>query len=375
MSRLRLIALLLCAALSWSAFGPAAAQSVRPPADAVENAAPPDRNAPGPVVGDPLAQDWRAVRDGEAMTVSIPDRKAAVLVREDGEAWRLVRNGPLYDWLAWALGGMVLLLGLFYLLRGRVRIERGFSGVAIERFNDLERMAHWLMAVSFVFLGVSGLNLAYGRTILLPLIGKDIFGPVSLFLKTGHHYVAFAFMLGLIISFVLWVAHNIPEWRDLRWLSIAGGLFSKHLHPEAKKFNAGQKIIFWGTTLGGVSLFVSGWALLFPFDYAFFTDTVLALRSVGIDLPAWVGMPEPPYTAVQEQQFNQIWHGVVAVGMICMILAHIYIGSVGMEGAFDAMGSGEVDINWAREHHSLWVEEHVSRARSAEDKALKETLG
>jgi formate dehydrogenase subunit gamma len=102
---------------------------------------------------------------------------------------------------------------------------------------------------------------------------------------------------------------------------------------------------------------LSGWALLFPFHYHYFGDTMAALSHVGVNLPAAIGLPEPPYTVVQEQQYNTIWHAIVATGMICLILAHIYIGSVGMEGAFDAMGKGEVDINWAKEHHSLWVEE------------------
>ena len=56
-------------------------------------------------------------------------------------------------------------------------------------------------------------------------------------------------------------------------------------------------------------------------------------------------------------QLSQLWHAVVASVMIAIIIAHIYIGSMGMEGAWDAMGSGMVDENWAREHHGLWVAE------------------
>ena len=58
-----------------------------------------------------------------------------------------------------------------------------------------------------------------------------------------------------------------------------------------------------------------------------------------------------------EMQLSQLWHAIVSFALIGIILAHIYIGSLGMEGAYDAMGSGEVDLNWAKEHHSLWVEE------------------
>ena len=138
-------------------------------------------------------------------------------------------------------------------------------------------------------------------------------------------------------------------------------MLSKSSHPPAKKFNAGQKLIFWGVMLLGLSLSVSGWALLFPFEHHLFTDTFALLGKIGIDVPAILGLPEPPYSVIQEQQFNSAWHSIIAVVMICLILAHIYIGTIGMQGAYDAMGSGEVDLNWAREHHSLWVDEVMAK--------------
>jgi formate dehydrogenase subunit gamma len=225
------------------------------------------------------------------------------------------------------------------------------------------------MAISFLILAISGLNISFGRELVMPLIGKAAFGPISGFLKLSHNYVAFAFMLGLAIAFVSWVLQNIPNRYDLVWLAKGGGLFSKGVHPPAKKFNAGQKIIFWAVMIGGLSLSISGWALMFPFQHDFFAKTFVALSGVGIDIPAMLGISDPPYSVIQEQQFNAIWHAVVAVAMVCLILAHIYIGSIGMQGAFDAMGSGEVDMNWAREHHSLWVEEKLSDTGDAKGSA------
>lgn len=344
-----------------------AQSSVRPPDNATQNMieTPVDGNVPGNTLGNSdVSNTWGNIRQGVEGTVSIPDTKAGVLVQSAGEDFRLTRKGPLFSYLGLAMLGTLIALAIFFALRGRIRVEHGMSGKKIKRFSDVERMGHWLMAISFIILAISGLNVTFGKYVVMPVIGKDAFGPLSLFLKTTHHYIAFAFMLGLAIAFVCWVIHNIPSRHDIGWLLKGGGLFSKGVHPPAKKFNAGQKIIFWLTMIGGLSLCLSGWQLLFPFEHNYFADTFTMLAKIGIDIPAMIGIAAPPYSGIQEQQFATIWHVIMAVVMICVIMAHIYIGSVGMEGAFDAMGSGEVDENWAIEHHSLWVDE-VKNAKGA----------
>lgn len=337
-----------------------AQSSVRPPDTATQNVieAPVDGNVPGNVLGNSdVSISWQSIRNGIEGTVSIQDSKSGVLVQSAGEDYRLTRSGPLFSYLGLAMLGTLIALAIFFALRGRIRVEHGLSGKKIKRFSDVERMGHWLMAISFIILAISGLNVTFGKYVVMPIIGKDAFGPLALFLKTTHHYIAFAFMLGLAIAFVCWVLHNIPNRHDLVWLAKGGGLFKKGVHPPSKKFNAGQKIIFWTTMIGGLSLCLSGWQLLYPFEHSYFADTFTMLAKIGIDIPAMIGIATPPYTGIQEQQFATIWHVIMAVILICVIMAHIYIGSVGMEGAFDAMGSGEVDKNWAKEHHSLWVDE------------------
>ena len=302
---------------------------------------------------------WSQIRKGATGTVSIPDKNAAVLIQSEGDtAYRAFRNGPLKLYSVYALLAILFLLALYFLLRGRIKIDHGRSGITMERFNGLERFAHWLMAGSFVILGLSGLNMLFGRYALMPVIGKEAFAFITLWGKYLHNYLSFAFMLGVALAFVLWVVHNFPNRHDLVWLLKGGGLFTKGVHPPAKKFNAGQKILFWSVVVLTVSVSLSGIALMFPFETVFMAKTFAALNAIGFDLPTSV-------TAIQEQQLNQIWHAIVGVAFIVIILGHIYIGSVGMEGAFDAMGSGEVDTNWAREHHSLWVEEVEQKARSA----------
>jgi formate dehydrogenase subunit gamma len=157
-------------------------------------------------------------------------------------------------------------------------------------------------------------------------------------------------MAGVALVFVLWVAHNLPNRHDLWWLLRGGGLFSKGVHPPAKKFNAGQKIIFWLVVIATISVSLSGIALMFPYQTAFMAKTFAALNLVGFDLSTDI-------SPLREQQLNQLWHAMVGVAFIVIIMAHIYIGTIGMEGAFDAMGSGQVDLNWARDHHGLWVDE------------------
>lgn len=296
------------------------------------------------------AEIWRDIRLGARGTVSIPDRQAAQLIQSEGDTWRAVRNGPLSIYSAYAVLGMVALLSLFFMLRGRIRIEHGRAGVTIQRFNTLERFGHWLMATSFILLALSGLNMLFGRTLLMPVIGREAFSVITLWGKYLHNYLAFAFMAGVALAFVLWVAQNLPNRHDIKWLLRGGGLFTRGSHPPAKKFNAGQKIIFWLVVLGTISVSLSGIALIFPYETAFMAKTFAVLNLVGFDLSTDI-------SPLREQQLNQLWHAMVGVAFIVIIMAHIYLGTIGMEGAFDAMGSGQVDLNWAREHHGLWVEE------------------
>ena len=315
----------------------------------------PDMPTMGNVPGDSLGNEsdselWRAVRNGVQGNVSIPDKQAGVLVQSEGDIWRAWRNGPVTVTGIWIVFGMLGLLALFFAIRGRIRIEAGPSGQTIERFNGIERFAHWLTASCFIVLAVTGLNMLYGKHVLLPVLGPEAFSVLSMAGKYAHNYLAFGFMTGVVIMFVLWVRDNIPNKYDMQWIAEAGGLLTKGVHPPSRKFNAGQKFFFWALVLGGTSLALSGITLLFPFQLAIWQPVFQALNAVGFNLPGEL-------TAMEEIQLSQISHAVVGMIMIAIMLAHIYIGSLGMEGAFDAMGTGQVDENWAREHHSVWVAE------------------
>lgn len=269
--------------------------------------------------------------------VSIPDAKSGVLIQPQGREWRETLEGPVKSFGGWLLVLTVVALAAFMAIRGRIKIDSGPSGRTIERFNGTERFAHWLTAICFIILGLSGLNLSFGRAVVLPIIGPEAFTTLTSFGKLAHNFLSFPFVLGVLLMAVLWIRHNIPNAVDVAWLRQGGGLLQKGVHPAAGKFNAGQKVLFWAVVIGALALAVSGYMLMFPF---YVTD-------------------------IAGMQLAQLVHAVAGIVMVAVILAHIYIGSIGMEGAFDAMGSGKVDLNWAKEHHSLWVQE--SRARGAGD--------
>ncbi len=264
--------------------------------------------------------------------VSIPDQRAGMLIQPGGKQWRDFWRDTS-PWVGGiAIGGMFVLLALFYLIKGRIPIEGGRSGETITRFGPIDRFAHWLTATTFIVLAITGLNIAYGRAILMPLIGPEAFAAFSEVGKLAHNYLSFPFVLGIVLMFVLWVKDNLPSRLDAEWFSAGGGFFT-HRHVHARRFNGGQKLIFWSVVILGLAISATGYILMFPF-----TVTDLA------------GM-----------QLSHVIHSVLSVILIAIILAHIYIGSLGMEGAFDAMGSGEVDLNWAEAHHDLWAEEQRAK--------------
>jgi formate dehydrogenase subunit gamma len=258
--------------------------------------------------------------------IDIPDTKAAVLIQPMGRTWDYFHEVLLHWGGAIVIVGTVVLLGLAYFIIGRIRIAEGRSGRKILRFKAFERLSHWLTAVSFVVLGLTGLNVTFGKIVLLPLVGPDTFSDISQAAKYVHNFTGFSFMVGLALITVIFFRDNLFEKVDLEWLKQGGG-FIKNKHAPAGRFNLGEKLVYWLSLAAGVAVSASGFLLLFPF--------------YGTDI---AGM-----------QLAQVVHAVVAVLFVALILAHIYIGTLGMEGAFEAMGSGEVDLNWAREHHDLWL--------------------
>jgi formate dehydrogenase subunit gamma len=304
---------------------------------------------PRNTAGAPGADFWRQVRHGAQGDVAIPNKMAGLLI-QPGQSFREIHNGPLTVWGAIVELGILAVLAIYFAVRGRIRIRAGWSGRTVTRFGEFERFVHWLVAGSFVVLALTGLDILYGRYVIRPVIGASAFAWLTYLCELFHDYLAFAFMLGIVLMFLMWVKDNLPTAADWAWLKRGGGLFTRSpVEPPAWKFNAGQKILFWLVILGGVSVALSGLALLFPFTFHWFSGTFAVLDVFGAGLPTHL-------SPLAETQLAQLWHAAVALLFIALILAHIYLGTLGMEGAFDAMASGRVDANWAKEHHALWAE-------------------
>lgn len=336
------IVFLLAALAAFVVFGPAApvaAQDVRPPADAVRNVEPtPGGAAIQPALPETMrypsvSGQWDAISDGERGFVNIPDKKAGRLIQTQGMEWLSWRNDELRRYGSYAVGAMLIALTGFFAVKGRIKVDSGLSGRLIQRFKAHEIVGHWLTAGSFLLLALTGIWLLFGRPLLLPVVGPDAYAVTAEVSKYMHNFGGFVFMAGLLYIFVVWVRHNVWDRYDFNWIIKAGGLLSKNSHPPADKFNFGQKTVFWMVILLGLALSVTGLNLLMPF---WFVDEV------------------------ELMQFSQIIHAGLGMGMFALMLAHIYIGSVGMEHAVNAMKSGWVDINWAREHHSVWVDKYVA---------------
>lgn len=313
------------------------------------------------------AETWRALRYGSAdVTVSAGGDVATVLVQDGGMRWLEFRDTTLRTYGGWLLVGTLIALVAFYLLHGRIMIDDGRAGRTVTRFKAIERFGHWLLAGSFILLGLTGLLVLFGRVFLVPLFGKDLNAALLVWSKWVHNNVSWAFILGLAMIFVMWVVHNIPNKTDIAWLKKGGGILFGHDHPPAKKFNAGQKMIFWSVILFGGSIALTGVSLLFPFDLPLFAKSFQFLNATG--LPQMVGVGDLPMQLApqEEMQLAQVWHAILAFVLMAIVLAHIYIGSVGMEGAYDAMGTGEVDEAWAEQHHSIWLEEYLEAEREAD---------
>lgn len=267
--------------------------------------------------------------------ITIPDEKLSVLEQPQGRDYRAFHEGAL-PWIGGiVILGMILAIAAFYVIRGRIRMRPDEdSGRKILRFNAFERFTHWMTAASFIVLAITGLNYFFGKRLLMPLLGPDAFATWTQWAKVAHNFLAWPFMLGVLFMIAVWLRDNLPDRYDVAWIKAGGGFIGKG-QPNAGRFNAGQKLIFWSVALGGIALSATGIIMLFPFSV----------------------------TDVNGMQTTQYVHAVVGVILTAIIIAHIYVGTLGVEGAWDAMGSGEVDLAWARHHHRAWVEEQQAKAR------------
>lgn len=248
-----------------------------------------------------------------------------------GEAWRQVRNDWIIPYGAALLFVTLLALAIFYFTRGPIRLHGAETGRKIERFTPFERATHWSNATAFVTLAISGIVMAFGKFFLLPVLGGALFGYLTYVLKTVHNFVGPLFVVTTLFMIFTFIRSNWPRGDDLTWFLRGGGLFGGK-EPPSHRFNAGEKVVFWGGVLFLGSILIGS---------GLFLDKLL---------------PGIVYTRGSMQIAHMV-HGVAAMFMMALILGHIYIGTLGMTGAYKAMREGYVDEAWAREHHRLWYDD------------------
>jgi formate dehydrogenase subunit gamma len=276
---------------------------------------------------------WSEVRSGAPQVTTVRGRETNVLVQPQGETWRALRV-PVVFWGGMLMALALLGLAVFYMVSGALDVPSGEkrNGRLIERFSPFDRYAHWLMAITWVILAITGLVLSLGKSVLLPLIGYTLFSWLAIAAKNLHNFVGPILIIAIPFLFIRFVRDNGIGMDDVRWFLNIKGYFKGHEYPS-RRFNAGEKVVFWiMLVVLSTVLVISGLVLVFPnFDQT---------RST--------------------MQAANVVHMLAAYGAIAMALVHIYLGTIGMVGAYRAMRYGYVDESWAQHHHALWYEEVVA---------------
>lgn len=281
-------------------------------------------------IANPGINLWKEVRqrDGASLaTTQMKQQDSATLIDSAGEYWRQLRVNEIIPYSGYLLLITIIVLAVFRLIRGQVKIKAGRSEKQLLRFTFSQRTVHWIVAVLFIILGLTGIIILLGRTILLPYIGSEFFAALASLSKISHDYCGPIFAIALIFMFISFVKGNMFKLKDINWFLNGGGMLGKH--ASAGRYNAGEKSWFWLAMFGGILIVASGLILDFPwfnFDRA------------GLSL-------------------TLIVHAIAAVIVLVAAIGHIYMGTVAMEGALESMTTGYCDENWAKEHHDEWYKE------------------
>jgi formate dehydrogenase subunit gamma len=278
---------------------------------------------------------WSEARSGAPQFTSLPGRETNVLIQPQGQTWRALRT-PIMGIGALLITLAVAGLAVFYLARGKLDYQRRAGDLVIERFTPMDRVAHWLLAITWVTLAITGLILSMGKNVLLPLIGYTLFSWLAAFAKSAHNFIGPLLIVAIPLLFARFVRDNGIGTEDVKWFTHIMGYFRGHEYPSGK-FNAGEKLVFWLLLVVlSTILLVTGLVLVFPnFDQT---------RST--------------------MQTANVIHMVAAYIAIALACVHIYLGTIGMTDAYRAMRDGYVDASWAKHHHQRWYEDVVAgRAR------------
>jgi formate dehydrogenase subunit gamma len=287
--------------------------------------------AVGADMSNPHSNFWRVVRQGIPGFTTVTSEGHKVLILNSGENWREIRNGLIMPFSQWVLALALAAMGLFYFFVGPDKLEQPRSGIRIERYTLGERVLHWYTALLFVTMAVTGLSMLLGRVFLIPIFGHWAVSGYLQTTKVLHNYSGPFLLVGILLEILIWVRYNIPNKEDLTWFKTLGGMFGSGLRPHSGRINAGEKGWFWLVLVFGLASGITG---------------------IIMDFPIW-GQSR------LTMQVAHIIHASVAVLFVTASFGHIYLGTFGAEGTFEAMWTGSVDAVWAEQHNDLWYAEKM----------------
>jgi len=279
----------------------------------------------------PRANFWRAVRQGVDGETTARGQDRGVLIQNGGENWRRIRNGLVAGIGPWVLAAVFLMIALFFLIKGQDKLEEPPSGEMLDRWSSAERWLHWVTALLFIVMAITGLSMLFGRAVLIPVFGHRAFSGYLGAAMQIHNYAGPFFLALIVIEAVAWVRENIPKRMDLVWFKTLGGMIGHGPRPHAEKINGGAKGWFWAAVLAGLTVGVTGVIMDFP----------------NLGTSRWV------------MQVVNIIHATVAILFVAGSLGHIYIGTIGAQGTFEGMWTGRVSAQWAKQHQDLWYADQV----------------
>ncbi|HEY2819337.1 MAG TPA: formate dehydrogenase subunit gamma [Casimicrobiaceae bacterium] len=274
---------------------------------------------------------WSEVRSGAPQTTTVVGRETNVLIQPEGQTWRALRT-PLLAIGGWLVALALAGLAVFYAAVGALDYEKKPRERVIERFHPLDRYAHWLLAITWVTLAITGLILSLGKTVLLPLIGYTLFSWLAMASKALHNFVGPVLIVAIPFLFVRFIRDNGIGIDDFKWFINIMGYFKGHEYPSGK-FNAGEKLVFWVVLVVlSTILVITGLLLVFPN----FNQTRGTMQIANV---------------------IHVSAAYVAIALACV---HIYLGTIGMTEAYRAMRYGYVTESWAKHHHLRWYEDVVA---------------
>ncbi len=300
----------------------------------------------------PRANLWRAVKGGVGGYSSVKGAESGVLINPAGTDWANFRKGPVFTKLPWIVAGMLALVVLYHLMHGKNRLERRPSGILVKRWSWFERLVHWVTAISFIILSITGLSMLLGRTVILPLLsgldgGKAAFAAWSQLAIQAHNVMGPVLSVGIVLMIVMWIWYNFPGRGDWSWIKAGGGLVGNK-HPSAGRMNFGEKIWFWIICTFGMAVVITGLALVAPSYPEMMEYLPIAL------------------TRNLMQDANE-YHVIAGLIWMAVAIGHIYIGTAGTEGAFQGMSTGYVTAEWAQQHHNLWFRKLERKGKVASE--------